>query len=80
MLFKSIGHYRRKWSSENKIGFVSPERRYELSTYFQNKNQMNPYISGDGYISENLERLEANLQSYIAQVEPDARVVPNKNF
>ena len=41
---------------------------------------MNPYISGDGSISENLERLEANLQSYIAQVEPDARVVPNKNF
>ena len=59
---------------------LSGKFTYELSTYFQNKNQMNPYISGDGSISENLERLEANLQSYIAQVEPDARVVPNKNF
>ena len=53
---------------------------FELSLYFQNKYQMAPYISGGGSIAESLEGLDSRLQSYIAQVEPDARAVTNRNF
>lgn len=53
---------------------------FELSLYFQNKYQMAPYIPGSGSIAETLDRLEGKLLSYIAQVEPDARAVTNKNF
>ena len=53
---------------------------FELSLYFQNKYQMAPYIPGGGSIAETLDRLESKLKSYIAQVEPDARAVTNKDF
>lgn len=53
---------------------------YELSHYFRNNYQMEPYIPGGGSVAETFDRLEGKLQSYIAQVEPDARAVTNKDF
>lgn len=60
----------------SKNGFYT----FELSLYFQNKYQMVPYIPGSGSISDSLEGLDNRLHSYIAQVEPDARAVTNKEF
>lgn len=60
----------------SKNGFYT----FELSLYFQNKYQMAPYIPGGGSISESLEGLDSMLRRYIAQVEPDARAVTNKEF
>jgi hypothetical protein len=60
----------------SKNGFYT----FELSLHFQNKYQMAPYIPGSGSISDSLEGLDNRLHSYIAQVEPDARAVTNKEF
>jgi hypothetical protein len=53
---------------------------FTLSHYFQNKDQMDPYIPGSGAIDSTLEGLRFKLNHYKNQVQPDARKVENKRF
>lgn len=53
---------------------------FELSHYFQNKDQMGPYRPGSGAIAESIEHLMYKLKSYINQVQPDASYVINSGF
>lgn len=53
---------------------------YELSHYFQNPDQMAPYIPGDGALGKDMDELQLKLGLYVKQVSPDARVVVNKFF
>ena len=51
-----------------------------LSHYFQNKDQIDPYIPGSGAIDTTLEGLRYKLNLYKNQVQTDARKVENKSF
>lgn len=51
-----------------------------LSHYFQNKDQMDPYIPGSGAIDSSIEGLRFKLNHYKRQVQPDAKIVENKRF
>lgn len=53
---------------------------FTLSHYFQNKDQMDPYIPGSGAIDSTIEGLRFKLNHYKNQVQPDARKVENKRF
>jgi len=53
---------------------------YELSHYFQNPDQMAPYIPGGGALGSDMEELQYKLDSYIRQVSPDAKEVVNRSF
>lgn len=53
---------------------------FTLSHYFQNKDQMDPYIPGSGAIDNTIEGLRYKLNLYKNQVQPDARKVENKRF
>ena len=53
---------------------------FTLSHYFQNKDQMDPYIPGSGAIDATLEGLRFKLNHYKNQVQSDARKVENKGF
>lgn len=53
---------------------------FELSIYFQNPDQMSPYIPGSGALARTKEELDFKLKLYIGQVRQDARPVPNLNF
>ena len=53
---------------------------FELSHYFQNKDQMAPYRPGSGAIAESIDHLLYKLKSYVNQVQPDASYVINSWF
>jgi hypothetical protein len=53
---------------------------FTLSHYFQNKDQMDPYIPGSGAIDGSMERLRFKLNLYRKQVQADARKVENKRY
>ena len=53
---------------------------FTLSHYFQNKDQMDPYIPGSGAIDSTMEGLRFKLMHYKNQVQPDARKVDNVRF
>lgn len=53
---------------------------FELSHYFQNKDQMAPYRPGSGAIAESIDHLLYKLKSYVNQVQPDASYVINSGF
>ncbi len=53
---------------------------YELSHYFQNPDQMAPYIPGGGSLGHDMEELQYKLDSYIRQVSPEAKDVVNRRF
>ena len=53
---------------------------FTLSHYFQNKDQMDPYIPGSGAIDSTVEGLRWKLNQYKNQVEEDAMRVENKNY
>lgn len=53
---------------------------FTLSHYFQNKDQMDPYIPGSGAIDGSMEGLRFKLNLYKKQVQPDARKVENKRY
>lgn len=53
---------------------------FTLSHYFQNKDQLDPYIPGSGAIDSTIEGLRFKLNHYMNQVQPDARKVENKRF
>lgn len=53
---------------------------FELSHYFQNKDQMAPYRPGSGAIAESIDHLMYKLKSYVNQVQPDASYVINSGF
>lgn len=53
---------------------------FTLSHYYQNKDQIDPYIPGSGAIDTTLEGLRFKLNLYKSQVDKDARKVENKRF
>ena len=53
---------------------------FTLSDYFQNSDQMSPYIPGGGAIDTSIERIRKRLEDYKKQVHDDARKVRNNNF
>ena len=53
---------------------------FELSHYFQNPDQMAPYIPGSGSIAESKEHIDFKLQLYVDQIQPAATSVANPGF
>ena len=53
---------------------------FTLSHYFQNNDQIDPYIPGSGAIDGTMEGLRFKLRNYENQVQDDARIVENKNY
>ena len=53
---------------------------FRLSHYFQNKDQMDPYISGSGSVGNSLDDVRNKLQLYKEQVQPDAKMIDNKQY
>ena len=53
---------------------------FTLSHYFQNKDQMDPYIPGSGAIDNTIEGLRFKLKLYKNQIQADARKVKNQRF
>lgn len=53
---------------------------FELSSYFQNPDQISAYIPGSGSLAKSKEELDFKLKLYFDQVRHDARSVPNLNF
>lgn len=53
---------------------------FALSHYFQNKDQMDPYIPGSGAIDSTMEGLRFKLNHYKSQVQEDAKMIENKRF
>lgn len=53
---------------------------FEPSVYFQNPDQMSPYIPGSGSLARTKEELDFKLNLYLDQVLQDARLFPNDCF
>lgn len=53
---------------------------FELSSYFQNPDQMSPYIPGSGSLARTKKDLDFKLKLYFDQVRHDAKEVSNLNF
>ena len=53
---------------------------FTLSHYFQNKDQIDPYIPGSGAIDSTIEGLRFKLNQYKNQVQPEAKMIENGRF